>query len=98
MLGTVADEFKAPRLLALRLSDGRVRLPGALPLERARVWLEGAWPVEDMTVAEFILRRTGRVPEPGEHLEVSGLDVEVESVENAQVTFAIVTPPAADDE
>jgi putative hemolysin len=98
LLGTVADEFKVPRLLALRLSDGRVRLPGALPLERARVWLEGAWPVEDMTVAEFILRRTGRVPEPGEHVEVSGLDVEIESVDNAQVAFAIVTPPAADDE
>jgi putative hemolysin len=98
LLGTVADEFKAPRLLALRLSDGRVRLPGALPLERARVWLEGTWPVEDMTVAEFIQRRAGRVPEPGEHLELNGLDVEIESVENAQVAFAIVTPPAADDE
>jgi putative hemolysin len=98
LLGTVADEFKARRLLALRLSDGRVRLPGALPLERARVWLEGAWPVEDMTVAEFIQRRVGRVPDPGEHVEVSGLDVEVEGVDNAQVEFAIVTPPAADDE
>ena len=98
LLGTVADEFKAPRLLALRLSDGRVRLPGALPLERARVWLEGAWPVEDMTVAEFIQRRAGRVPEPGEHLEVSGLDVEIESIDNAQVASAIVTPPTGDDE
>src|SRR3954462_7715105 len=98
LLGTVADEFKAPRLLAIRLSDGRVRLPGALPLERARVWLEGAWPVEDMTVADFVQRRAGRLPEPGEHLDVSGLDVEVESVDNGQVAFAIVTPPAADDE
>jgi CBS domain containing-hemolysin-like protein len=98
LLGTVPDEFKAPRLLTLRLSDGRVRLPGALPLERARVWLEGAWPVEAMTLAEFIQRRAGRLPEPGEHLEIDGLDVEVESVENAQVAFAIVTAPAADDE
>ncbi len=98
LLGTVPDEFKAPRLLALRLSDGRVRLPGALPLERARVWLEGAWPVEAMTLAEFIQRRAGRLPEPGEHLQIDGLEVEVESVENAQVAFAIVTAPAADDE
>lgn len=98
LLGTVPDEFKAPRLLALRLSDGRVRLPGALPLERARVWLEGAWPVEDMTVAEFVLRRAGRIPEPGEHVEVNGLDVEIESVDNGQVEFAIVTPPTGDDD
>ena len=37
LLGSVPDEFKAPRLLPLRLTDGRVRLPGDLPLERARV-------------------------------------------------------------
>jgi putative hemolysin len=98
LLGTVADEFKAPRLVPLRLSDGRVRLPGALPLERARLWLEGVWPVEEMTVAEYIQRRAGRVPEPGEHVETGGLDVEIESVENGQVAFAIVTPPPSDDE
>jgi CBS domain containing-hemolysin-like protein len=97
LVGTVADEFKAPRLVPLRLSDGRVRLPGALPLERARLWLEGAWPVEDMTVAEFIQRRFGRVPESGEQVEVGGLDVEIESIENGQVAFAIVTPPPSDD-
>jgi CBS domain containing-hemolysin-like protein len=98
LLGTVPDEFKTERLLPLRLSDGRVRLPGPLPLERARLWLEGAWPVERMTVAEFIHRRAARVPEPGEHVEVNGLDVEVESVDNRQIAFAIVTPPAAEDE
>jgi len=98
LIGTVPDEFKARRLLALRLPDGRVRLPGALPLERAHVWLEGVWPVESRTVAEFIQRRAARLPEPGEHLEINGLDVEVESVENGQVAVAIVTPPEADDE
>ena len=46
LLGSVPDEFKTSRLLPLRLSDGRVRLPGELPLERARVWVGGAWPTE----------------------------------------------------
>jgi CBS domain containing-hemolysin-like protein len=54
--------------------------------------------VENMTVAEFIQRQLGRLPEPGEHAQVSGLDVEVEGVESGQVAFAIVTPPAEDDE
>ena len=65
LLGSVPDEFKAPRLLPLRLTDGRVRLPGDLPLERARVWVEGAWPTDDITVGEFIVREAGRLPEPG---------------------------------
>ena len=41
LLGSVPDEFKTSRLLPLRSGDGRVRLPGDLPLERARVWVEG---------------------------------------------------------
>ena len=82
LLGSVPDEFKAPRLLPLRLTDGRVRLPGELPLERARVWVEGAWPAESLTVADFVAREAGRLPEPGEQLEIGGLQVEIESVEN----------------
>jgi putative hemolysin len=98
LLGGVPDEFKAPRLLPLRLSNGRVRLPGDLPLERARVWVEGAWPTDDITVGEFIVREIGRMPEPGETFELWDLTVEIESVENGRISSAIVKPPALDDD
>ena len=98
LLGSVPDEFKAPRLLPLRLSDGRVRLPGDLPLERARVWVEGAWPTEDLTVGEFVVRVAGRLPEPGERLEVWELAVEIESVEYGKVASVIVAPPRLDED
>jgi len=98
LLGSVADEFKPPRLLPLRLSDGRVRLPGALTLERARVWVEGAWPAGQQTVADFIAGELQRVPEPGEHLVVLDLPVDVESVENGVVSSAIVTPPLVEED
>jgi putative hemolysin len=92
LLGSVPDEFKTPRLLPLRLSDGRVRLPGELPLERARVWVAGAWPTEGMTVEEFIVREIGRIPEPSERLVVGGLPVEIESADERRIGSAIVTP------
>src|SRR6185436_12695577 len=92
------DEFKTSRLLPLRLSDGRVRLPGELPLERARVWTEGAWPTEGMTVADFIARELGRVPAPGEKVEIWELPVEIESIDNGRVLFAIVSPPQLDED
>ena len=98
LLGTVPDEFKASRLLPLRLSDGRVRLPGQLPLERARLWLEGAWPQGTETVADFISRQLSRVPEPGERIEVLDLAVEIESIDNGIVTSAIVTPPHVEED
>ena len=93
LLGSVPDEFKARRLLPLRLADGRVRLPADLPLERARVWVGGAWPVQGMTVGEFITREAGRVPEGQERFDVWELSVEVESVENGRLLSVIVTPP-----
>jgi putative hemolysin len=94
LLGSVPDEFKTPRLLPLRLSDGRVRLPGELPLERARVWVEGMWPAGGMTVGEFVVRELGRIPTPSERIVVQGLPVEIESADEEHVGSAIVTPPA----
>jgi CBS domain containing-hemolysin-like protein len=98
LLGSVPDEFKSPRLLPLRLSDGRVRLPGALPLERARVWVEGAWPLGDQTVAAFVTEHAPGTPEAGDQFTVLDLPVEIESVENGVITSVIVTPPYLEDD
>jgi CBS domain containing-hemolysin-like protein len=97
LLGGVPDEFKTQRLLPLRLNDGRVRLPGDLPLERARVWVEGAWPADRTTVGDFIVRETGRVPETGDRFEVWDLPVEIESVDSGKVSSVIATPPHMDE-
>ena len=69
-----------------------------LPLERARVWVEGAWPTDGMTVGEFIVRELGRVPEPSERLVVWELAVEIESADERTIGSAIVTPPATGEE
>jgi putative hemolysin len=98
LLGNVPDEFKAPRLLPLRLSNGRVRLPGDLPLEGARVWVEGAWPTENITVGEFVAREAGRIPLPGEQVEIGELPAEVESTEDGRIASVIVTPPHLDED
>jgi CBS domain containing-hemolysin-like protein len=68
-------------------------LPGDLPLERARLWVEGAWPADGATVGDFIVREAGRVPETSDRFDVWELPVEIESVENGRVSSVIVTPP-----
>ena len=98
LLGSVPDEFKVSRLLPIRLSNGRVRLPGDLPLERARLWVEAAWPTDTLTVGEFVAREAGRLPEPGENLVIWDLPVEVESVEDDRIASVIVTPPTLGEE
>jgi CBS domain containing-hemolysin-like protein len=97
LLGSVPDEFKTRRLLPLRLTDGRVRLPADLPLERARVWVGGAWPVDGLTVGDFIVQESRRVPESGERFDVWDLPVEIESIENGKLLSVIVTPPDVEE-
>jgi magnesium and cobalt exporter, CNNM family len=94
LLGNVSDELKPSRLLPIRLSDGRVRLPGALALDQARVWLEGAWPQGHETVASFIANHLESTPEAGERLTIAGVPVEIESVDGPWTSVAIVTPPS----
>jgi putative hemolysin len=94
LVGSVADEFKGQRLLPLRLPDGRVRLPGALAMDLARLWVNGAWPDDQCTVGDFIIREVGRLPESSEELTVAGLPVEIEAIENNMIASVIVTPPA----
>ena len=99
LLGTVPDEFKAPRLLPIRLTDGRVRLPGAAPA-RARPHLGGGRLAGQRRDRRRV-RRTGEagaVPEPGARLEVLDLPVEIESVEGHTIASVIVTPPCSEDE
>ncbi len=98
LLGGVSDEFKTHRLLPIRLSDGRVRLPGDLPLERARLWVAGAWPADGATVGDFLVREIGRVPETGDRFDVWELPVEIESVENGNVSSVIVAAPQPEEE
>jgi CBS domain containing-hemolysin-like protein len=60
--------------------------------------VEGAWPADDLTVGEFVARTSGRVPEPGERLDIWELPVEIESVESGRIASVIVAPPRLDDE
>ena len=98
LLGNVADEFKGQRLLPIRLTDGRVRLPGPFPMDRARLWVDGAWPDDAATVGDFAVRQLNRLPEPGETVTIAGLPVEIEAVESGAIASLIVTPPPEDED
>jgi putative hemolysin len=89
LLGGVSDEFKVAQLRAILLPDGRVRVPGAMRVDQASPVL-GAWRGIDATIGAHIVASLGRVPEPGEEVEVDGLAIEIEVVEGANVASVIV--------
>jgi CBS domain containing-hemolysin-like protein len=89
LLGGVADEFKSAQLRPIRLSDGRLRLPGVMRLEQAMALIGQPWSGAD-TVGNLIVGRLRRVPEPGEEVVVEGVPVEIEAVDGNAVTSVIV--------
>ncbi len=100
LLGGVADEFKAAQLRPIRLSDGRLRLPGLMRMEHAAPLIGGTWPGQAETVGGRVVEALKHVPEPGEEIDVDGAHVEVEAVDGGTVTSVIVgqRPAAEGDE
>jgi CBS domain containing-hemolysin-like protein len=98
LLGGVADEFKTAQLRPIRLTDGRLRLPGMMRLDQAAPLVGAEWRGGAETVGSLIVATAGRIPEPGEQLVVHGADVEIESVEGDTVTSVIVGRPPASSE
>lgn len=90
VLGETAEEHPLPGRSPRLSPDGRVRLPGRLPLDRAAPWTGVRWTGRSDTVGGLVLERLGRVPRPGERLEIDGVEVEVEAVEHNEVEAVLV--------
>ena len=88
---TVADP-EAPRLQPL--PDGRVRLPGRMRLDEAEAVLGVRWTGTTHTVGGKVLDAFGRLPAPGEQVEIEGVRVEVERVHHRRIDSVLVTPVA----
>jgi CBS domain containing-hemolysin-like protein len=98
LLGGVSDEFKSMQSRPIRLADGRLRLPGSMRLDQAARLIGSAWRSLDRTVAEQITTVLGRIPEPGEEVDVDGVHVEVEALDGDAITSVIVGDRLKQDE
>lgn len=92
LIGDLGDEFRPSARLPERLPDGRVRLPGALPVDDAASWTRVRWAHDAATVGGLVMARLGRVPVSGDRLVIAGVPVEVERVERRVVHSVLVTP------
>jgi CBS domain containing-hemolysin-like protein len=92
LVGEVGDEFKELGPQPQPLADGRIRLPGLLPLDQAEAWTRAQWRSEADTVGGHILAVAGRFLEVGERLEVEGVEVEVESLDGHAIAAVLVRP------
>jgi putative hemolysin len=80
LLGDVGDEFKEGEPVAETLPDGRVRLPGQMPVEDAATFLGVKWETEAATVNGFVTEALGHLPTPRERVVIGDFEFEVEEV------------------
>jgi CBS domain containing-hemolysin-like protein len=93
LIGGVSDEFKGATARALLLSDGSVRLPGAMRLEQAAQVVGAPWRSPGDTVSSFIPKAIGSIPAPGEHVTIDGVPMVIEAVDDdGSVSTALVLP------
>lgn len=92
LLGETADEFKPQESRPQRLSDGRIRIPGALRLDEASRWVGAHWEADAYTVGGLVMEQLGRVPVAGDVVEVDGTKIEVERMRGRAVETLLVTP------
>ena len=88
LLGNVGD---AAPVQPERLPDGRLRMPGQLPLAEARRWLDTAWESESDTIAGYLMQILGRLPAEGEHVTIDGVRMEVERLRGRVPGTLLVT-------
>jgi CBS domain containing-hemolysin-like protein len=100
LLGDVGDEFKAGEPVAETLPDGRIRLPGQMPVEDAATFLGTNWETEAATVNGFITQALGHLPTPGERVVIGEFEFEVEDVRRRALASVLArrTRAAGSDE
>lgn len=85
-------------VVAERLPDGRVRLPGRMRVDEAHAWLGVLWEGESDTVGGIVSERLGHIAVPGDQAVIDGVPVEVESIEHLAVRALIASPPSPQPE
>jgi putative hemolysin len=91
LVGEIYDEFDRDSRDIHRQSDGSI-LPGAFPIhdcpDLGITLPEGPY----TTVAGLVLDRLGRLPDPGETVQVNGWQLEVLAVDQRAITRLRLTP------
>ena len=96
LVGTVGDEFKASEAMPEPLPDGRVRLPGSMPVTDAAAHLDVSWDTDAATIGGLVTEALGHLPSAGERVTVGTCDLEVERVVERAVVSVIAAVAAPD--
>jgi CBS domain containing-hemolysin-like protein len=94
IVGEIVDEHDHEEALVEPLEDGRLRIDARLGVDDLNELLGLQLPEEGWdTVGGLVFATLGRLPRPGERIELDGTVIEVEGLKGRRITSVLVTAP-----
>lgn len=99
IVGEIQDEYDEEPQMIQRVSDQEVHVDARVPLDDINDLLNVEWKAEDSdTVGGFVYEQLGRIPEPGEQVQIEDFVITVLSIEGARLKqLSIVHSIAAEE-
>lgn len=86
IVGEIQDEYDVEPQMIQRVSGQEVHVDARVPLDDINDLLHVNWEAEDSdTIGGFIYEQLGRIPEPGENIQVGDFVITVLSIEGARL-------------
>ena len=95
IVGEIQDEYDVEEPLVVRLTDTQARVDGRADVDALNELFDIDLELEDEeeydTIGGLVYHRIGGVPSPGDRVELPGLTLTVESIDNRRVAKVLVT-------
>jgi len=102
IVGEIQDEYDVEEPIAVRLSDDEVRIDGRAAVDELAEMFDLTLDLDDEdeydTVGGLVFHRIGRVPLPGDQIEVNGLRLTVETTDGRRVGKVLAVREHGPDE
>jgi putative hemolysin len=89
IVGEIQDEYDVEEEMVVRLSDDEIRIDGRVAVDELAELFDTTFELADEaeydTIGGLVFHRVGRVPVPGDQVEIDGLRLTVESTDGRRV-------------
>lgn len=101
IVGEIQDEYDVEEPMIVRLSDDEIRIDGRVAVDELGDLFDMALQLEDEdeydTVGGLVFHRIGRVPLPGDQIDLDGLRLTVETTDGRRVGKVLAVRERHDD-
>lgn len=100
IVGEIQDEYDTEPQMVERINDNEVRVDARVPLDDMNDMLGTEWEAEDSdTIGGFVFEQLGRIPRPGDQVEIGNYVINVLTAEGARLKqLSVVRLTPEDDE